>query len=232
MKQLLNYNTRMYRKALRTLLKNPCEKNSYGITHELLAFQMEFDAYSQIDGAFQKYIKNELDWYRSQDLCIKGHEGIESNKVWQKCATNDGHVNSNYGWCIYSSANSSQFEHAIESIKENPATKQAVMIYSRPSINREWNDNKHAKHDMVCTIYVSYLLRNGFLRAHVHMRSNDIWFGLRNDLAWQQYVLETAVMRLNTLGIQCRPGPIVWHADSLHIYDFEVDKAQKYLGRI
>ena len=62
---------------------------------ELLAKQVELDPYSPyvyISKNFQtpkKYVKAELDWYKSMDRSIIGHEGIESNPTWQSCCTKD-----------------------------------------------------------------------------------------------------------------------------------------------
>ena len=61
------------------------------------------------------------------------------------------------------------------------------------------------------------------------MRSNDIWFGLRNDLAWQQEVQKRLVARLNEGGVKCEEGDIVWFADSLHLYDRNYGAARKML---
>ena len=118
---------------------------------------------------------------------------------------------------------------AVEAIKNDNMTKQAVMIYSRPSINTQWNNKIHANHDMICTIYTSTILRDGKVYLLVHMRSNDIWYGLRNDLAWQQYVQEQFVEKLNAAGIKCECGPIIWNADSLHLYDRNYGEARTLL---
>lgn len=222
-------NTETYANILYSCLMNPCTKNSHGIDYELLGVKIKFNPNELIDGASKEYIKHELEWYQSRDLNIKGHEGIETNKVWQSCATDEGKVNSNYGWCIWSEDNYKQFEKACESIIQDNMTKQAVMIYSRPNINEQWNDDIHAHHDMICTIYTSALLREGELQYHVHMRSNDIWFGLRNDLAWQQHVQQQMVRYLRDKNIQCEAGDIIWFADSLHLYSRNYGSARTFL---
>ena len=210
-------------------LHMPCTKNIHNISYEILGARIEFLPHDHIECANEDYIKHELDWYKSQDLNITGHDGIENNKIWKSCATDKGHVNSNYGWCIWSRENHGQFMKAVEAIKNDNMTKQAVMIYSRPSINTQWHDKIHANHDMICTIYTSTILRDGKVYLLVHMRSNDIWYGLRNDLAWQQYVQEQFVEKLNEAGIKCECGSIIWNADSLHLYDRNFGEARKLL---
>ena len=61
------------------------------------------------------------------------------------------------------------------------------------------------------------------------MRSNDIWYGLRNDLAWHQYVFKRAVKWLNGHNIKCEPSKIIWNADSMHLYERNVLDVKKWL---
>jgi len=224
-------NTETYKQILEVMFEAKAEENKAQIAYELIGCRVEFNPDEHIEGSSESYIKHELEWYQSQDLCIKGHPGIENNKVWKHCATESGHVNSNYGWCIFSKYNHEQFNHVIDAIVDDNNTKQAVMYYTRPEIHKQWNDGMHANHDMICTCYVSYLLREGKVNACVHMRSNDIWYGLRNDLAWQQWVLKQVVEELNIRGVKCTAGKIIWNADSLHLYSRNVDEAREWLNK-
>ena len=224
-------NTETYKHILSEMFENKAEENKAQIAYETIGFQVVFNSDEHIDGSSESYIKHELEWYQSQDLYIKGHPGIENNKVWKYCATEDGRVNSNYGWCIFSEDNHKQFKHVVDAIIADNNTKQAVMYYTRPTIHEQWNDGVHANRDMICTCYVSYLLRKGKVCACVHMRSNDVWYGLRNDLAWQQWVLKLVVEELNHKGVKCTAGKIVWNADSLHLYSRNVDEAKEWLSK-
>lgn len=222
-------NTEVYKIALNAVLNTKASPNKSNIAYELIGFHASFDPTGLIEGSSESYIKHELEWYQSQDLCIKKHPGIENNKVWQSCATDEGHINSNYGWCVFSKNNYEQFNHVIDAIVDDNNTKQAVMYYTRPNIHEQWNDGVHANHDMICTCYVSYLLREGKVNACVHMRSNDIWYGLRNDLAWQQWVFKAVIEELNCKGVKCTAGKIIWNADSLHLYSRNVNEAKEWL---
>lgn len=224
-------NTETYKQILHTMFGAKAEENKAQIAYEIIGCRVEFNPDEHIEGSSESYIKHELEWYQSQDLCTKGHPGIENNKVWKYCATEDGHVNSNYGWCVFSEKNGKQFEHVIKAIFADNDTKQAVMYYTRPTIHKQWNDGMHANHDMICTCYVSYLLREGKVNACVHMRSNDVWYGLRNDLAWQQWVLQLVVEELNCRGVECTTGKIIWNADSLHLYSRNVTEAMEWLNK-
>lgn len=173
----------------------------------------------------KQYIKHELDWYKSQDLCINGHEGITQNRIWRSCATGKGYVNSNYGYLVYNDENFAQFDHAIREMVKDPFTRRAAMIYNRPSIVEEQNDGVHANRDFICTYATSFLLDySRDLHMQVHMRSNDFTYGFFNDFAWQCYVYQDFKETLKERGVRTNNGTIHWHADSMHVYerDFEL----------
>ena len=86
------------------------------------------------------------------------------------------------------------------------------MIYTRPSIWVEYNEN--GKNDFICTNAVTYYIRNNGLQSVVQMRSNDVVFGYKNDIAWQQHVLESLANDLNI-----EPGFIQWQVQNLHVYE-------------
>lgn len=225
-------NTREYYRMIANMLNIVMckrEHDSHNIAYEIIGAQLTFTNDGIIDGSSKNYIENELNWYKSQDLCIKGHAGIEDNPVWQSCATKLGLVNSNYGWCILSEQNCNQFEEACRSLARDIDTKQAIMVYTRPNIHAECADNIHAHYDMICTCYTNTVIRDDKLIHLVHMRSNDIWYGLRNDLAWQQEVQRMVLERIREYSYSkfkdVKLGKIIWNADSLHLYARNVKKA-------
>lgn len=165
-----------------------------------------------IFGAVNKdYVERELDWYLSQSLYVNDIPG-GAPKIWQQVACKNGRINSNYGWCIYSAANGSQYENVVAELKRNPDSRRATMIYTRPSMWTDYNEN--GRSDFMCTNDVQYIMRKGKLNAIVQMRSNDAWAGYRNDYAWQKYVLNSVANDIN-----CEAGDIYWNVGSLHVYD-------------
>jgi len=134
------------------------------------------------------YIDAEIEWYDSQSTNINDIPyGDEPPKAWQYSANEHGEINSNYGHLIWSDKYYNQFEQVINELEANPDSRRASMIYTRPSIWKEYNEN--GKNDFICTNSVTYYDRDSKLHAVVQMRSNDVIFGYRTDYAWQQYVL-------------------------------------------
>ena len=90
------------------------------------------------------------------------------------------------------------------------------MIYTRPSMQSDYREDGMS--DFMCTNTVQYLIRDNRLEVVVQMRSNDVVFGYKNDLAWQVEVQSRLVEDLNrTMNISS--GRIYWQVGSLHIYE-------------
>lgn len=174
----------------------------------------------------EDYVKRELEWYKSQSLNVNDIPGGPP-AIWKQVADSDGMINSNYGWCVYSSENNDQFYNVVTELEDRPDSRRAIMIYTRPTM---WGDhNKNGRSDFMCTNTVQYLLRNGRVHAIVSMRSNDAWAGYRNDYAWQLHVLEEVVQELRYRGKYYERGEIMWNAGSLHIYERQFYLLEHYL---
>jgi thymidylate synthase len=159
----------------------------------------------------EDYVKRELEWYESMSLNVNDIPGGPP-AIWKQVADSQGYINSNYGWCIWSADNQFQYEHVKRELQQNPESRRAVMIYTRPEM---WdNYNFDGRSDFMCTNVVQYIIRYGKLDSIVQMRSNDVVFGYKNDWAWQSHVLD---LLANDLGVE--RGNIYWNVGSLHVYE-------------
>lgn len=183
----------------------------------------EYIDYFDIRKASRKYIENEKNWYMSMDRSIIGHPGIETNKIWQYCASKDDkqEVNSQYGWIVFSHNNGinglSQYDFCLSQLFKDTNTRQAGMIYTRPTIQVEFCEN--GKHDFICTTEVWCHIRNNRLFYSVNMRSNDFFTGFVNDWAWHLFVYNKLLDDLRCNGVNVEVGAIYWHASSFHVYE-------------
>ena len=157
------------------------------------------------------YVNRELRWYESQSCNVNDIPG-GAPAVWKQVATPAGEINSNYGFLIWSAENGRQYDNVLTELREKPTSRRACMIYTRPTIWKEFN--RDGMSDFICTNAVQFFIRDNKLSTVVQMRSNDVVFGYRNDFAWQKYV---QVKLAQELGID--PGPMIWHAGSLHVYE-------------
>lgn len=171
------------------------------------------------------YISQEMLWYTSMSTNIKDIYGEKRDPpaAWRYAANQFGEINSNYGLLMYSEKYYSQFERALDELIENPDGRRATMIYNRPSIWVEHDEN--GKSDFICTNAVTYYIRNNLLHCVVQMRSNDVVYGYKNDWAWQNRVMNDVVLEYNF----SRPddkielGTMVWQVQNLHVYERHFD---------
>ena len=183
-------------------------------TIELLGASFLADEPSIFGSPNEEYISREIDWYLSHSLNINDIYGLDrpAPKAWEYAANQHGTINSNYGTLIFDDKYYRQFEQVVNELEINPDSRRASMIYQRPSIWVEFDED--GKNDFICTNAVTYYIRNDELQSVVQMRSNDVVFGYKNDYAWQQYVLKTLA---SDLGIE--PGYITWQVQNLHVYE-------------
>ena len=164
----------------------------------------------------EEYIMAELAWYESADKRVQRLFEIYGKEVsiWKRVADERGEVNSNYGYCIYSSERGSQYVNVLNTLLKDPLSRQAVMIYQHPDMH------SIAGKDFTCTNAVQYFINKrypkspDYLDCVVQMRSNDVVFGYNNDRAWQLHVLEQLAKELGV-----HVGNITWQVGSLHIYE-------------
>lgn len=170
------------------------------------------------------YANREIEWYKSQSLNVNDIPGV-TPKIWQQCADVNGDIVSNYGWMIWSKENGSQYKNCLWQLTNDPTTREAVMIYNRPSMHVDAFANH--RHDFCCTYAVQCFLNetdedNVYkLDYHVFMRSNDAVFGYDNDYYWHNYVMEKLIEDLSNhyTGKTIVRGDMIWNAASLHVYE-------------
>ena len=173
----------------------------------------------------EEYIKKEIAWYESMSTNIydiNTESGADAPAAWKYAADKHGNINSNYGTLIFSEKYHNQFENVVNELIKNPDGRRATMVYNRPSIWVEYNEN--GKSDFICTNAVSYYIRNDELQSIVQMRSNDVVFGYKNDYAWQRYVMQRICDVMNQhddrmFEEDIVPGFMHWQVQNLHVYE-------------
>lgn len=186
-------------------------------TVELIGESFIADTPAIFGAVNDNYVKRELDWYLSESLNVNDIQG-KVPPIWLAHSTPEGLINSNYGYLAFGKENGSQYLKVFNKLSSEPGTRQATMIYTRPTMHEDWNQDGMS--DFVCTNTVQYLIRDKKLHVVVQMRSNDVVFGYRNDYAWQLYVRDNLINDLNSFSDEViTAGEIYWNASSLHLYE-------------
>lgn len=173
----------------------------------------------------KEYIERELEWYKSMSLNVNDIPG-KVPLIWTQVADESGLINSNYGWCIWSEDNHYQYESCIKQLLMNKNTRRAMMIYTRPSIQHEYN--KNGMSDFLCTNTVQVFIRNNKLIYIVAMRSNDAIFGFPNDLGWHKHVYSELYNDLLDTYPELETELIHWNVGSLHVYPRHTHLLEEY----
>jgi thymidylate synthase len=193
---------------------------------EMLGANFHADEPSIFGTPNQEYIQAEIAWYERQSTNIHDiYHGLkEAPKAWKLSSDDYGNINSNYGHLIFSEKYYNQYNRVLQELKSYPTSRRASMIYTRPSIWVEFNEN--GKSDFICTNSVTYYIRNSIIHCVVQMRSNDVVYGYRNDYAWQRYVLDKLA---NDLKINS--GNICWQVQNLHVYEKHFKLIEQYMDK-
>jgi len=171
---------------------------------------------SSIFGVVNKdYIEKEKKWYLSTKLNINAMEKPIPS-IWKNISGCNGEVNSNYGWCVFSHENNNQYLNALIALKLDKNTRQAALIYNRPSMHND--ASRCGCNDFMCTYSTQLIIRNNKLHYFVFMRSNDAVFGYKNDKAWHDYIHKKFLYDLLEVYPSLEIGRMHWNAASLHIY--------------
>ncbi len=198
-------------------------------TIELIGANFLADSPSIFGEPVQSYIDAELAWYESGSTNINDIHGSDKAPpaAWEYAADRYGNVNSNYGHLVFSDKYFHQFENAFGELWDNPDSRRAQMIYNRPSIWYEFNEN--GKSDFICTNAQTFYIRDNVLMLVSQMRSNDVVFGYKNDYAWAQYLMDKFVKEWNQMskvyGVNepIDKGLMTWQVMNLHVYERHFD---------
>jgi len=167
----------------------------------------------------KSYIDAELAWYESGSTNINDIHGADKAPpaAWMYAADKHGNINSNYGHLVDSPKFYNQYYNAIDELIANPDSRRAQMIYNRPSIWAEFNEN--GKSDFICTNAQTFYIRDNKLHMVSQMRSNDVVFGYKNDYAWAQHLMDRAIDNLNEETYNLTKGDLIWQVMNLHVYE-------------
>lgn len=200
-----------------------CEfrEGKYGKTVEIQNAHFLADSDSIIREPNYEYAAREIKWYESMSLNINDIPGGPP-KIWLQCADKNGNILSNYGWCVLSDENYRQFYNCVDRLLYDEHTREACMIYNRPSMQYDFNYN--GMHDFMCTYATQVFLNETDINKYrldytVFMRSNDAVFGYTSDIVWHRYVQSKMVDELKRYDRDVVAGDIIWNAASLHVYE-------------
>lgn len=155
------------------------------------------------------YLAAELMWYLRGDrfdLSI-----CEHGAMWKTLIQEDGGLNSNYGQTIFGINN--QFQWVIDELIRDNDSRRAVMIIGEKEYLYDYiNDQR-------CCQYIQFMIRNGELNCYVYFRSNDVSWGVSNDVFTIVEIFKYVYAYLQQFIPNLKLGMYEHNATSMHVYE-------------
>jgi thymidylate synthase len=160
------------------------------------------------------FAAGEFLWY------LRGARDLESISYYNKrmpSFSDDGlTVNSAYGARLGiadGSPASSQWARVVDELARDRDSRRAALTIFAPS------DLRAATKDVPCTLSLQFFIRDGRLDLHVSMRSNDVIWGLCNDIFSFTLMQEVMLLDLRERGADVELGSYYHTAGSMHLYE-------------
>lgn len=213
----------VYKDVLKTLLNDPeyttapRGQNIKECTNVIIELENPYSNLYENErrGSQVDYINAELEWYFSGSNTIE-YIG-EKAKMWKTLLNPDGKtVNSAYGHLLFNEPNEygiTEYEWAIESLKRDKDSRQAIMHFNKPK--HLFFENK----DQVCTLEGTFQIREDKLNFTIVMRSNDAVLGLPTDIAFFTILQQQALLHLKQYYPTLKMGTYTHIVHSLHLYE-------------
>lgn len=166
------------------------------------------------------YCKREWLWYIGADPYDDSIQ--QYAQMWAKLKQPDGRYFSNYGHYIFG-GHPSQFDYVVDQLTTDRDSRRASMVL----LERDHLFKENV--DTVCTYAINFAIVQGRFNMTVHMRSNDVVFGLTNDAFAFWQLAEFVFVRLLRVHPDLIRGSYTHIADSLHVYERHFDMLDRIL---
>jgi len=143
---------------------------------------------------------------------LSGRDDVESIKPYSKDIANfSDDAKTFFG--AYGPRIREQLDHCVNSLKNDPASRQAVLTI--------WRPNPPKTKDTPCTITMQFIIRDNRLHCLTTMRSSDIWLGLPYDVFNFTMVASMVMLELRLLSqfAHLSLGALIVTMGSSHMYD-------------
>lgn len=159
------------------------------------------------------FIVAEAVWFLSGQRKIP--EVLEEALIpWDPWKEIDGDIHSPYGFRMrhWESAHNTidQIEYVINLLKRDPSSRHAVVVLWEPGRD----DLPVGYKNRPCPLNFQFSTHDDRLNMHITFRSNDVYFGLPNDLAGFSLMQHLIARHLNY-----DPGMLVYTMNDPHIYE-------------
>ena len=149
-------------------------------------------------------------------------------KMWDEFIEEDGTISSAYGYRWRHHFGRDQLDQLIKHLKEEPHSRQGVVITWDPSDDGLYGNNLKAtyKKNAPCPFAFTVNIAGGRLHLHNIVRSNDMMLGCPFDTFGFSLLMCTLAQKL-----EVSPGIYTHTISNAHIYDTHYDGAKELIKR-
>lgn len=158
------------------------------------------------------------------------------NKRMEDFSDDGETLNSCYGYLLRNARGLdgneiNQWELAKNTLLNDKDSRRCVLQIHQPT-HQSMASRPGGTRDVPCTLSMQFFIRNGQLDLHVHMRSNDIIWGLTYDLFSFTLFQECMLLELqkHNLFSDLKMGKYYHTAGSLHLYERHFKLADQILN--
>jgi len=163
------------------------------------------------------YAVMEFLWYLSRNRNVE-NIGKCAN-IWLRIQDGQKEVESNYGTFILGE----QWDWIKSELKKDKDSRRCTIVIGQPyHKTKNW-------HDIPCTQYMQVFIRDNKLHLGVNMRSNDIIFGLCNDIFNFALFQQLMLNELREIYPDLELGSYYHNAGSLHLYEMHYEMREHIL---
>ena len=170
-----------------------------------------------------KFMLSEALWVLSGSNQLRFNQTIE--KIWTPYSNDGVTLDGAYGPMV-----SGQLRYVIDTLHEDPSSRQAVISI--------WRPNPRKSKDVPCTLTLQFLIRWPSIHCIASMRSSDAWLGWPYDVFVFSMIANYIAIAYNQdlePDIKIDLGMLTLTAGSQHIYEEHFDLARtlpRYNGEV
>lgn len=139
------------------------------------------------------------------------------NPALPKFSGNNSEYHGAYGYRIRHAFGFDQLDHAYQTLKNNPDSRQSVILIWDPRTDYPDEMGKPVNDDIPCNICSLLKVRNNRLEWTQIMRSNDIYLGLPYN-----FIQFTSLQEIIAGWLRIDVGSYCHYSDSLHLYHKDI----------
>lgn len=107
-----------------------------------------------------------------------------------------------------------QWLGALKELDQSPESRRAQIVMPKTG--------ERAR----CVLSISFLRRDHYLDAYIHMRALDMWKGIPYD-----QTMFGSLVQISAQALRCVPGTLTWMVDTAHLYNEDTPAADHFLTK-